>query len=200
MTSFRQWDEFYSIEREARPLIWPDVNLVRLVSRAGLSKGSKVLDVACGEGRNARALLEMGYDVTVIEQSCAALGLVERLYGGMGVRSICSDIYTGLENLSEEYFDLIAVWGVLHFLPDPESVLRLANNLLTEDGVLVSSFTSKLDSCNRVEEINRYYSESDVFDLLEKTSFDVKYIGLENNQFITENKIESYFWTMSVKR
>ena len=92
----------------------------------------KILDIGCAEGRLLKSFLEHG---------CRCWGIEHKNYPGS--RFLCSDRISyiqedlGAAELPEKSFDLIIIWHVLEHVDDPDSVVRRAYDLLTENGILV---------------------------------------------------------------
>ncbi len=91
--------------------------------------GGAVLDVACGTGRHARLLAEMGYDVEAVDRDAQA---VEHLAGVPGIKTHIADLEGGEWPYSRETFDGIVVTNYLH---RPRFDLLL--ELLRTNGVLI---------------------------------------------------------------
>jgi SAM-dependent methyltransferase len=65
------FSEFYGEEKTSREVEF-------LVETVGLEKGCAVLDIPCGQGRHAKALAEVGYDVTGLDWSEDLLELANK--------------------------------------------------------------------------------------------------------------------------
>lgn len=130
------WDELY----RRQPRAWRGASRV---PDLGLSEGSSVLDVGCGNGKTSTALMEMGFDVTGIDFSPGAVSSCEERLGD-SARFIVSDctempfsdrtfdgIYAvhvtehldddGLEKFASECFRILRPGGRLYirsFSPD----------------------------------------------------------------------------------
>ena len=85
---------------------------------AELPPGAKVLDLGCGEGRNALFLAEAGFDVSAVDISEAGIGKLRALADerGLDVRTEVADIRD--YRISESY-DLIMAHGCLHLIERP---------------------------------------------------------------------------------
>lgn len=199
MDSSKHWEKCYQDIRTTTPLIWPDVQAVRLLSLAKLEKGVKVLEVACGEGRNSRLLLESGYNLTVVEQSQAALNIVKRLYDIPSEKMICNDVFAAIKTLAAEKFELIFCWGLIHFIDRPKELLDDLSRLLTNNNKLIISFTADEDNCDRVEGINTFYTEEKVRTLLTQCGFNINALGLQTSHNLLTNKKESFYWALATK-
>jgi SAM-dependent methyltransferase len=76
------WDERYSREE----FIYGTEPNEFLAAQVGVIAPGPVLDIGCGEGRNAVFLAERGYEVTAVDQSPIGLRKAERLAAERGVR------------------------------------------------------------------------------------------------------------------
>lgn len=199
MNSLDKWENCYKETRQNSPLIWPDVQSVRLLAQAQLDAKSNVLEIACGEGRNTRLLLESGHNVTVIEQSKAALDIVKRLYNLPTKNMICDDVLQGVTQLKEKKFEMIFCWGVIHFIKDPIQLLNTLSGYLTGKKKLIISFTADSDNCDRVEGINCFYSEQQARDTLNQAGFIIEQLGLQKNNNIKTGKQEAFYWALAFK-
>jgi len=91
--------------------------------------GGDVLDLACGQGRNTRLLLELGYKVEAVDRDAAALA---NLHGLPGVTTREADLEGGPWPYHSRAFDGIVVTNYL-WRPLLPSLL----NALVEEGVLI---------------------------------------------------------------
>lgn len=200
MDSAHEWDNYYKHIRRQNPLRWPDVQAVRLLSQASLTPNSKILEIACGEGRNTRLLIENGYDVTVIEQNKVALDIVQDLYKLPSKKIICAEVSNGLARLLPSSFDLVFCWGLIHFVKDPVLLLRSLATLLEEGNKLIISFTAETDNCDRVGAIQCFYDEQLVRTTLQKGGFNIEQIGLQSSLNLQTSKQEAFYWVLANKR
>lgn len=90
-------------------------SLVRdLVSRVGSVRGWRVLDIGCGEGKNADHLWRLGAQVLALEVSALALANARKAFPDSGVAWRHADART--EPLDQDAYDLIIAYGLLHCL------------------------------------------------------------------------------------
>jgi len=89
----------------------PSPEVVALAER--LPRGSRVLDVGCGEGRNAICLARAGHAVDAIDVSAAGIAKLARVAAGLDVRARVADLAT---YAFAGPWDLIVCHGVLHLL------------------------------------------------------------------------------------
>ena len=86
-----QWNERYSSEE----LVWGiEPNRFLAEELGDAEPVGRVLDLACGEGRNAIWLAERGFEVTAVDFSEVAIERARGLAGrrGVDVEWICADV------------------------------------------------------------------------------------------------------------
>jgi SAM-dependent methyltransferase len=76
-----------------------------------IAAGGTVLDLACGQGRHARYLSGLGYQVEAVDRDNAALAA---LAGVPGVRTRCADLEAAPWPYAPGRFDGIVVTNYLH--------------------------------------------------------------------------------------
>ena len=101
-----------------------------------LEPGSRILDLGCGSGRDARYFLEKGYQVDATDGSAEICRLASE-YTGIPVRQM---LFNELD-AEEEYDGIWACASILH-LPEEElrDVMHRIGTALKEDGVFYTSF------------------------------------------------------------
>jgi SAM-dependent methyltransferase len=109
----------------------------RLLQRAGLAPGMRVLELGSGAGNVARLAAEMvgpAGAVVGIERDPAAVELAERRTQASNVEFRVGDAQT-LEGV-EDGFDAVVGRLILMYLPDPAAALRRAATRLRPDGLV----------------------------------------------------------------
>lgn len=107
------WDERYA----AKELVWSAGPNKRFAEEiASLSPG-RALDIACGEGRNAVYLAELGWEVTAVDFSAVGIEKASQIAAkrGVSVNWIVGDV---VEMVLPQGFDLV---DVLYLHTDPAS-------------------------------------------------------------------------------
>jgi SAM-dependent methyltransferase len=94
-----------------------------------VAPGSRVLDVACGEGRHARLFARLGHRVVAVDRDTAALAAIA---GEANVQARELDLETGRPVFAGERFDAIVVANYLH-----RPLLAELIAVLAADGVLL---------------------------------------------------------------
>jgi tellurite methyltransferase len=106
-----RWNERYSA---ATFEPFPDAPAAWLVEHASLLRGGgRALDVACGDGRNARYLASLGYAVDAVDVSDVAIDALRAAAPerAPGVRARLLDL--GSEPLPEDEYDVVACFFYL---------------------------------------------------------------------------------------
>ncbi len=98
----RDWELFYA--NSAALDFTPAPLLVDLADR--LQPG-RALDLACGHGRNAIHLARLGWQVTAVDASPAAIRILRERASGLPVDARVADLETGDYSIPPESFDLI---------------------------------------------------------------------------------------------
>lgn len=118
-------------------------------------KNAKILEVGCGKGDLARALMDLGHLVTAIDISKEAVEIAQ----SKGVEAQVHDV---LEYTSDIPFDAVLFSQSLHHIHPLDAVMNKAKSLLGQHGkVLVDDF-----AIDRMDEktANWFYSLKDILD------------------------------------
>lgn len=94
-----------------------------------ISAGGSVLDVACGTGRHARLLAEMGYRVEAVDRDRDALSKLERV---PGISTRLADLECEVWPYDKACFDGVIVTNYLH-RPKLDALI----DVLRPNGILV---------------------------------------------------------------
>jgi SAM-dependent methyltransferase len=95
--------------------------------------GGRILDLACGSGRNARWLAAQGWQVEAVDRNQAAL---DTLQGVPRIQTICADLENGSWPYAGQRFDGIVVCRYLH----RPLLDRLAEHLQAQGILLYETF------------------------------------------------------------
>ncbi|HEY8934156.1 MAG TPA: class I SAM-dependent methyltransferase [Cyclobacteriaceae bacterium] len=99
---------------------------LKLISR--YNTPSKLLDYGCGTGEFINHCKSNGWNISGVEPSILAREKASALTS--------SEIKTSIQELREEYFDVITLWHVLEHIPDFDKALKTISKLLNEKGTL----------------------------------------------------------------
>ncbi len=100
----------------------------------GVCDGGRILDVACGGGRNMRAALDAGFEVTGVDRDLSG---VADLSGSVGVQLVEMDLESGVAAPLEARFGAGSFDGVIvtNYLWRP--ILRDVVAMVRADGILI---------------------------------------------------------------
>ena len=118
------YDDGYS----ACPCFWGATpgSLVRAFLENNTSlAGRTVLDLGCGEGKNANAFALAGATVDAVDCSEFAIANGKRAFGSSDINWITADAAAYLE--SSRSYDLVVMYGLLHCLPSAEALSKIIN-------------------------------------------------------------------------
>ena len=132
------------------------------------SDRGKVLDLGCGQGRDALALAHLGYDVTGVDVSRIGIEqmLKEAKKNNLNVSGIIADIY---EYPIDSSFDYILLDSMLHFYKrEREKEIRFVQRIMNEMrvGATLCIFVNKSKTTEPILE-SIFENESDLWNVLE---------------------------------
>ncbi len=106
----------------------------RLVARIGeWCTGGEVLDLGCGDGKNALFLEKLGFAVTGVEISSEALELLQDRFDAVGHVPKGGYLQVDLESwLPDQRYDVLVSYGVYHCLSSHD---RLGRHRLFQEAV-----------------------------------------------------------------
>jgi SAM-dependent methyltransferase len=168
----KAWDDRYATAE----YVWTaDPNIFLAAEAATLSAG-RVLDLACGEGRNAVWLAEQGWDVTGVDFSEVGLDKARRLAAerGVDVTWVCADV-TSWQPPAEGY-DLVVVCYLQLPADQRRQAMRVAGLALAPGGTLLvvaHDSTNLLEGTGGPSDPAVLYRPADVLADLEAAGIDV---------------------------
>lgn len=112
----------------------PSRIVLEVMEEFGVGKNARVLEIGCGEGRDARFLLEQGFDVLATDISAEAISFCQKTWPYWTNRFRTLDCIGGA---LEEKFDFIYAVAVLHMLvrdEDRTGFYRFLQTHLKEKG------------------------------------------------------------------
>ena len=125
-------------EEFAANTLGADMESIRSRFLAYLPTGCRILDFGCGTGRDSKAFLDLGYDVTAIDGS-EALCQIARLLTGLPVR--CLDFRDFTPEEGEVYEGIWACASLLHLQKDELlPVMKVLSQTLIPGGAFYVSF------------------------------------------------------------
>ena len=125
-------------EEFAANTLGADMASIRSRFLAYLSTGCRILDFGCGTGRDAKAFLDLGYEVTAIDGS-EALCQIARSLTGLPVQCLDFRCFTPVEG--EGYEGVWACASLLHLQKDELlPVMKVLSQALIPGGAFYVSF------------------------------------------------------------
>jgi len=88
--------------------------------------GARILDVGCGEGKNAAFFALRGAMVSAVDVSDLAIAHAKQLWPAAADWQTC-DART--LNYEREAYDIVIAYGLMHCLRDEDEIARLVDNL-----------------------------------------------------------------------
>jgi len=117
---YEAYDERYKTAHAAG-VSWastePTPIVLKTIEKYCPDRSAKLLEIGCGEGRDAGAVLEKGYDLTATDISPEAIDYCRRTMPEHGERFVVLDCIAGEH---EEKYDFIYSVAVIHMLVDDE--------------------------------------------------------------------------------
>ena len=107
------WEAAYAQSDAADTFGPPAEELARVVSL--LPPGASVLDLGCGEGRNALYLAGRGCKVTAVDISAAGIGKLKRMAHAAGLQ-VTAEVHDMRGYAFEQSYDLVVAHGSLHLI------------------------------------------------------------------------------------
>ena len=130
-------DRYRQVHREN--LQWfaddPSPIVSEVMERFSISKGAKILEVGCGEGRDAGALMHQGHDVLATDVSPAAISYARKRFPSF-VEGF--QVLDCLKEHLDEKFDFLFAIAVIHMLvpqEDRDGFYRFIREHLKADGL-----------------------------------------------------------------
>lgn len=102
MTAVRNWDQHYS---SASEIDFTPASLLMQV--ADLLAPGDALDLACGPGRNALYLAQLGWRVTAVDASAVAIRMLRERAAGLPIEPIRANLERGEFTIDRDRYDLI---------------------------------------------------------------------------------------------
>ena len=117
-----------------------------------LPKGSKILDLGCGSGRDSLQFMKLGYDVTAVDGSLELAKRAAKLLGKEVIVSSFEEL-----QLEDKYDGIWACASLLHL--DNNALRDVLNKLydnLNDSGIFYMSF--KYGTSEFIDKNNRYFN------------------------------------------
>lgn len=138
------FDQCASVWDEKAVLDHNKINII--LNNAGVNKGSRILDVACGTGILIPEYLKRKVSsVTAVDISPNMLSVAKNKYTFENVHFICDDVQS--VNFSEK-FDSIVIYNAFPHFPNPSDLISYLSNQLSPGGFLTVAHGNSRNNIN----------------------------------------------------
>jgi tellurite methyltransferase len=133
-----------------------DIYVFDQLLRGRIRAGMRVLDAACGGGRNLVYLLQSGFDVFATDADAAAIDSVRQLAAQLAPHLPAQNFRVEpVERMTfgDDFADVVLSSAVLHFARDPaqfDAMVREMWRVLKPDGMLFCRLASSIGMEDRV--------------------------------------------------
>lgn len=165
-----------------------------LVNHLDLEQNSKLLDIACGKGRHAMALADLGHEVIGIDLSPNSIEEANKLSNDSLAFFVHDMREVFRENEFDVSFNFFTSFGYFQNEEDNRSAAGAFASTLKKDGRLVIDYVNKAHALNNIKAKGKTYVEK------EGTRFDLDYrfedgrykklISVKGNQF--EESVQAF--------
>ena len=138
--------------------------VLEVMRRFDLPKEARILEIGCGEGRDARAVLDEGYDLLATDISPEAISYCKSRFPKYADRFAVLDCLNGD---CSDTFDMIYAVAVLHMLVEDEDRKRFYSFIrehLSDNGIALvcsmgdgeSEFSTRAEEAFEIRERNHF--------------------------------------------
>jgi 2-polyprenyl-3-methyl-5-hydroxy-6-metoxy-1,4-benzoquinol methylase len=146
---FSSWfdTKYYHILYKNRDESEAKIFISNLIQKLELSKGTKVLDLACGKGRHSITMHEHGLDVLGVDLSPNSIKIANESAQD-GLRFEVHDMRETINEKFDIVFNLFTSFGYFSDLEDNSRVMKSVNDMLNSDGLFVIDFMNSVRVIN----------------------------------------------------
>ena len=186
------WDEYYKKDNIPD---YPSPFAEYVANK--LSNQQTILEVGCGNGRDAKFLASQGHLVTGLDRSGEAIELCKKLYSDDSLEFFFGTI-TDIAKINKKKYDLIYSRFVIHAMSLNEEIkiLNMSHKLLNKDGQFFVECRSindplsrKGDILSNTERIEGHYRR---FIILEEFKQRLVQVGFKINKTIEGNGLAKF--------
>ncbi len=112
-------------------------------------KNSKLLEIGCGSGRDAKFMMERGYRVTAIDGSSKMINEAKKIHPTLSSHLFVKQLPNGLDFQAESFDSIYSVATLMHLEPkEIEESIKKIYNLLKPKGKFLFSVSLQRDDTN----------------------------------------------------
>lgn len=171
-----EYDKYYQTENLFGE---PYPELINFYS--GIEKKGKLLDLGCGQGRNAIALSKMGFEVTAIDYSKVGVEQLNKTAkkDNLKLNGIVKDIYQ-YSNYDE--FDFVLLDSMFHFgKREKDKEIKLLKRIIKMVNVDSQITICIQNSGNKLKVLHSVFSEVHNIEIVNKESLVYEFTDKETN-------------------
>ena len=143
--------------------------LQELVQKIKLPKGASVLDLACGKGRHALTLAQMGYKVLGVDLAPTSIAAAKSQAAQLGIQELdfaVHDMRLRMETPPfDAVFNLFTSFGYFDTLAENQAVCSSISQMLLPGGLLVIDFLNAHKVCAQLKATETLEREGVIFDI-----------------------------------
>lgn len=186
--------------------------VVRLVKL--FSPGSRLADLACGQGTFSLLLAEAGYDVTAVDIQEDFLRYARKKHTHGTFRTVHANL---MEFRDAQRFDCVLAGEVIEHVAYPRELLRSLRENLRPGGICVittpngADFSSTLPTFSEVKDVSALipkqfhwgdhlflYTDGELRGLLEEAGFEVLYLEKYHSAYVSQIKALRYLMPLGL--
>ncbi len=189
---FESWFDspFYHKLYQNRDFAEAEFFIQNLVNFLDLNRSEKVLDLACGKGRHAYFLSQLGLDVLGLDLAENSIKEANKIHSHARLKFDVHDMREVYKNEKFDYiFNLFTSFGYFDDESDNLKVLKSINSMLEPDGKLVIDFMNATKVINNLVQKEEKLCENTLFSIERK--YDGKHI-FKNISFANEGKYYNF--------
>ncbi|MCE2864745.1 MAG: methyltransferase domain-containing protein [Cryomorphaceae bacterium] len=143
--------------------------LDNLVQKLGLPSASRVLDLACGKGRHALTLAQMGFQVVGADLAPNSIAAARAQAETAGIKNVAFMVHDMRQTMETPpfaaVFNLFTSFGYFDTLAENQAVCKSVANLLLPEGLLVIDFLNATKVCANLKPAETITREGVIFEI-----------------------------------
>ncbi len=113
----------------------PSPIVLETIRKHGIKTSDRILEIGCGEGRDAKAVLESGYEILATDISEEAIAFCKKAMPKHADKFRVLDCISGIHGCKYDFIYSVAVIHMLVDDADRDAFYRFLRNHLKEDGI-----------------------------------------------------------------